>query len=77
MLEVEDEIFHAAIDKGTLISKGSWFRAETGNPGDDMFFRTTFAAASADQVAEGIERFGSALRAVFHLEEAANGHAQS
>lgn len=77
MLEVEDEIFHAAVDKGTLISKGSWFRAEPGNPGEDMYFRTTFAAVPADQVAEGIERFGAALRAVFHLEEAANGHAQS
>lgn len=75
MLEIEDEIFHAAIERGTLISKGSWFRAETGNPGDDMFFRTTFAAAPADQVAEAIERFGTALRAVFRL-EAANGHGQ-
>ena len=76
MLEVEEEIFHAAIEKGTLISKGSWFRAETGNPGNDMYFRTTFAAVAADQVAQGIERFGAALRAVFHLEEATNGHAQ-
>lgn len=76
MLEIEDEIFHAAIDKGTLTSKGSWFRAETGNPGDDMFFRTTFAAASPDQVAEAIGRFGTALRAVFRLEEIANGHVQ-
>ena len=75
MLEIEDEIFHAAIDRGTLTSKGSWFRAEIGNPGDDMFFRTTFAAAPVDQVAEAIERFGNALRFVFRLEDGVNGHA--
>ena len=76
LLEIEDEIFLAAIDKGTLTSKGSWFRAETGNAGDGMFFRTTFAAAPADQVGEAIERFGAALRAVFQLEENTNGHAE-
>lgn len=76
LLEIEDEIFLAAIDKGTLTSKGSWFRAETGNPGDGMFFRTTFAAAPADQVDEAIERFGAALRAVFQLEGNTNGHAE-
>ena len=27
-LEIEEEIFQAAVAKGTLISKGSWFRAE-------------------------------------------------
>ena len=76
MVEIEDEIFHAAIGRGTLTSKGSWFRAETGNPGDAMFFRTTFAFAPSDQVAEAVKRFGAALRAVFHLEEPTNGHAQ-
>ena len=76
VLEIEDEIFHAAIRRGTLTSKGSWFRAETGNPGDRLFFRTTFAAASSEQVVEAIERFGATLREVFGLEEAANGHAQ-
>ncbi len=76
VLEIEDEIFHAAIGRGTLIAKGSWFRAETGNPGDGMFFRTTFAAAPANLIAEAIERLGNALRDVFHLEEPANGHAQ-
>ena len=73
MPDTEDEIFHASIDRGALISKGSWFRAETDNPGNDMFFRTTFAAAPADKVQEAIKRFGEALRAVFHLEKATNG----
>ena len=74
MLEVEDEIFHAAIDKGTLTSKGSWFRAEADNPGDEIFFRTTFATAAYEQTAEAVKRFGEALRTVFQLEgELANG----
>ena len=73
MLEIENEIFLAAIDGGTLTSKGSWFRAEVGNPGNDMFFRTTFAAAPGDKVTEAIKRFGDALRLVFQLEQITNG----
>ena len=76
ILEIEDEIFHAAIERGTLISKGSWFRAETDNPGDDLFFRTTFAAAPADDVAEAIVRLGHTLRDAFDLDKFTNGHAQ-
>ena len=74
MLELEDEIFLAAIDGGTLTSKGSWFRSETGDPGNDMFFRTTFAAAPNEKVTEAIRRFGDTLRAVFHLGPASNGN---
>lgn len=73
LLEVEDEIFHTAINGGTLTSKGSWFRAERGNPGNEMFFRTTFAAATDEQVDEAIRRFGEALRTVFGLRKASNG----
>ena len=68
MLEIEDEIFHASINRGALTSKGSWFRAESNNPGNDMFFRTTFAAAPDEKVQEGIKRFAEALKAVFQLE---------
>lgn len=77
MLEIEDDIFLAAVERGVLISKGSWFRAEAGDPGDELFFRTTFAAAPADQVVRAIERFGLTLREVFRLGEAAvDGHTQ-
>ena len=34
----------------------------------EMFFRATFAAAAGDKVAEGIRRFGEALRGEFGLE---------
>ncbi|MCJ1477539.1 Aromatic/aminoadipate aminotransferase 1 [Lambiella insularis] len=67
MLEIEDEVFHAGIERGVLYTKGSWFRAEADG-GQDMFFRTTFAAASAEKITEAITRFGDALRAVFALE---------
>jgi len=68
LLKVEDSIFHAAIDRGVLVSKGSWFRAESGTD-NEMFFRATFAAAPADKVAEAISRFGDALRAEFRIEK--------
>lgn len=67
MLEIEDEIFHAGIDRGVLSAKGSFFRAEAGG-GKDMFFRTTFAAASAENITEAIRRFGEGLRSVFLVE---------
>ncbi len=72
LLEIEDEIFHAAITRGALTSKGSWFRAELGDPGNEMFFRTTFAAAPGDKVEEAIRRFGEALGVVFKLDEDTN-----
>ena len=67
LLEIEDDIFLAAIKHNVLTSKGSWFRAEEGDPGDEIFFRTTFAAASEEQIREGIKRFGDALRDSFKL----------
>lgn len=73
LLAIEDEVYHACIDRGVLASKGSWFRAEQQDAeptgADDMFFRMTFAAASSEAVREAVGRFGAALRAVFGLEE--------
>ena len=74
VLELEDEIFHAAVEGGTLISKGSWFRAESDDPGNRMFFRLTFASAPNDQVAEAIRRFGNALRRAFNLGKPADSN---
>lgn len=66
MLEIEDEVYHAGINNGVLSCKGSWFRAEA-DAGEDMFFRTTFAAATSEDITEAIRRFGEALRGVFLL----------
>lgn len=67
ILDIEDEIYHAGINNGVLSCKGSWFRAEA-DPGEDMFFRTTFAAASSEEITEAIRRFGKGLRGVFSLD---------
>ncbi|KAL8967619.1 MAG: hypothetical protein Q9197_005345 [Variospora fuerteventurae] len=72
ILEIEDKIWRTGVEKGVLSAKGSWSRAEA-DPGEDMFFRTTFAAAGAKDVTEAIRRFGEALRVEFGLEIMANG----
>ncbi|KAI9735656.1 MAG: Aromatic/aminoadipate aminotransferase 1 [Cirrosporium novae-zelandiae] len=69
ILELEHEIFETAVECGTLVSKGSWFRADKGGVVKDMFFRVTFAAAPEEKVAIAIQRFGDALRKSFGLEE--------
>ena len=72
--EIEEEIFQAALEQTILISKGSWFRADESTPLDEIFFRATFAAASDEQIQEGIKRFGIALKDVFELQnEVTNG----
>lgn len=57
----------ASVEHGSLVSRGSWFKADNKRPEEKMFFRATFAAASADQIDEAIKRFGDALRAQFGL----------
>jgi aromatic amino acid aminotransferase I len=66
---IEKEIFQACIERGVLLSLGSWFRAERHAPHKDLFFRATFAAAESEQMGEAIRRFGEALRAVFRTLE--------
>lgn len=65
--EIEEAIFLASVDKGVLVSRGSWFLAERSQPETDMFFRATFAAASETEIVEAIKRFGVALQAEFGL----------
>ncbi len=69
ILDIEEEIFIAAVDQGVLVSRGSWFTAEReGFEPRDMFFRATFAAASEEKMTEAIERFGIAIRNSFDVE---------
>lgn len=59
----------AAVERGVLVSKGSWFAAErSGFVATDMFFRATFAAASEEKMTEAIERFGLAIRGTFGVD---------
>jgi aromatic amino acid aminotransferase I len=66
LLAIEEKIFLAAVEKGVLCSRGSWFRAQRGTD-TEMFFRTTFAAASSGDISEAMRRFGEALRDEFGL----------
>lgn len=65
--DVEQEIFDSCIDGGVLVARGSWFLAEKEKPMPGLFFRATYAAASAENMNEAIRRFGQAVRASFGL----------
>jgi aromatic amino acid aminotransferase I / 2-aminoadipate transaminase len=73
-LKIEEDVFMAGVNSNVLLARGSWFRAEQGSD-QDMFVRTTFAAASAEDIEEGMRRVGQALRAEFGLQQG-NGHAK-
>lgn len=63
--KVEECIFLAAVNKGVLCCRGSWFQSEL--VGDRMFFRTTFSSAPREQVREAVRRLGAALNENFGL----------
>ncbi|QPG99326.1 hypothetical protein C2857_001490 [Epichloe festucae Fl1] len=65
LAEVEQEIFDSCIDGGVLVARGSWFLAEKEKPMPGLFFRATYAAASAENMNEAIRRFGQAVRESF------------
>lgn len=67
ILEIEEEIYNSCIETGVLVCRGSWFRAEPDVPLSGMFFRTTYAASSDENMVKGIERFGQAVRKSFRL----------
>jgi aromatic amino acid aminotransferase I len=66
-LDIEEEIFNQCIEKGVLVGRGSWFRAEHGTVPTDLFFRATYAAATPENMTEAIRRFGEALRESFRI----------
>lgn len=71
LIEIEESMFMACVEKGVLCSRGSWFRAQKGTD-QELFFRTTFAAASEEKIAEGIMRLGDAVRQEFIITTDAN-----
>ena len=72
-LEIEEKVFLAGVKENILMARGSWFRAEKGTD-KELFVRTTFAAAPAEKIEEGMRRLGEALRMEFGLERVGNGH---
>jgi aromatic amino acid aminotransferase I len=67
ILEIEEDIFNRCIEKGVLVVRGSWFRAEHDTVPTDMFFRATYAAATPENMTEAIRRFGEAVRESFGM----------
>lgn len=70
-LQIEKEIYDAAIERGALVVPGSWFLPDEGRGGmEGVFFRMTYAAASVGDMREAVQRLGTALRVVFKLDNA-------
>ena len=70
ILDIEEEIFDSCIEKGVLVARGSWFRTEPNGPHADkntIFFRATFASATAVNIDEAIRRFGAAVKKSFRM----------
>ncbi|KAK6398131.1 hypothetical protein LTR65_003211 [Meristemomyces frigidus] len=72
-IEIEEEIFHKLMEHGTLLMKGSWFRAEQELAVETMFLRATYAAVPSEQIQEAVRRLGAAIRDSFGDATAANG----
>ncbi|KAJ5129821.1 uncharacterized protein N7515_005860 [Penicillium bovifimosum] len=64
---IEEEIFLSAVDEGVLLSRGNWFKPDHSTSQEKMFFRATFAAATAEKIDVAISRFGQTLRTQFGL----------
>ncbi|KAK1834825.1 pyridoxal phosphate-dependent transferase [Podospora conica] len=67
ILEMEEEIFDRCIKGGVLVARGSWFRAEPEKPPTGLFFRTTYAAATEENMVEATRRLGKVIREVYKL----------
>ncbi|KAI5456824.1 putative L-kynurenine/alpha-aminoadipate aminotransferase [Mariannaea sp. PMI_226] len=68
ILEIEQDVFSNALENGVLCARGSWFRAEPHTAPSELFFRTTFAAATEDAMRTAIQRLSTAIREAFRCE---------
>lgn len=78
-LKVETAVYERALEFGSLMIPGSWFKAEgVTNPpqpptaessehAHSIFFRGTYAAVPLPALDEGLEKFGRAVKAEFGL----------
>lgn len=66
LIDIEEEIFNSCIENGVLVARGSWFLTEKEKPLPGLYFRTTYASASAENMSEAIKRFGEAVRKSFN-----------
>ncbi|PNP39342.1 hypothetical protein TGAMA5MH_08760 [Trichoderma gamsii] len=65
---LEEEMWLESISTGALVGRGSWFRASADVAHDEVFYRTTFAAAPLPKIEEAVKRFGETIEKVFKIE---------
>lgn len=65
---LEEEIWLESISTGALVGRGSWFRASADVAHDEVFYRTTFAAAPLPKIEEAVKRFGETIEKIFKIE---------
>ncbi|EGV61781.1 Aromatic/aminoadipate aminotransferase 1 [Yamadazyma tenuis] len=80
VLKIEKSIYEQGLKQGCLMIPGSWFKVEGNSvpPQTDVhsnpatknlvFFRGTYAAVPLDDLVQGIEKFGKAVRIEYALE---------
>jgi aromatic amino acid aminotransferase I len=66
ILEIELQIANKSLEKGVLVTRGSLFSSNNKLNGQ-LHFRLTFAAASREDLKEGVRLFAEALRECFEL----------
>ncbi|KAF7517595.1 hypothetical protein G7054_g13758 [Neopestalotiopsis clavispora] len=67
--ELEEKIFDNAIENGVLCARGSWFRVNSQEPLEEIFFRITFASAEEDTMKVAVQRLSAAIRQAFEIEK--------
>ncbi|KAJ3543634.1 hypothetical protein NM208_g3474 [Fusarium decemcellulare] len=67
LMDIEEEIWHNAIEHGALVARGSWFTASKEDQCSETFYRATFAAAPLEKVEEAVKRSQKALKSLSTL----------
>ncbi|KAJ5727937.1 hypothetical protein N7493_005757 [Penicillium malachiteum] len=64
LLEIEDNILQLALEDGVQVTKGSLFHCSK-KPTEELHFRMTFAAASEEDLTEGVKIFADSIKKEF------------
>ncbi|KAJ5729133.1 L-kynurenine/alpha-aminoadipate aminotransferase [Penicillium malachiteum] len=66
LLEIENNILQLALEDGVQVTKGSLFRCSK-KPIEELHFRMTFAAASEQDLTQGVRIFAGSIRKEFTI----------
>ncbi|KAJ5633964.1 L-kynurenine/alpha-aminoadipate aminotransferase [Penicillium herquei] len=66
LLEIENNILQLALEDGVQVTKGSLFHCSK-KPTEELHFRMTFAAASEEDLAEGVRIFADSIKKEFSI----------